>query len=136
MLYLYKYNYFCCILAKFEEQEIQTPKCMDLNRYVAPESYTKWEYLQMEITLLTLFQWNISLPTAAHFIGYFLTVGVTKNDLHGDTSISLDCDRAKTHLQRYTDYFLEICLQGSKLNLQVNLFKNIQYLIQTVKKLR
>ena len=43
---------------------------------------TKQNLLHMELLLLETFQWNLCLPTAAHFIEYYLSEAVHETDLH------------------------------------------------------
>lgn len=65
----------------------------------------------MELTLLDFFQWHIGLPTPAHFIDFFLTVGVSRKDLHHNRPM-VDSSMATEYVRKYSSYFLEISLQG------------------------
>ena len=100
-------------LAKFEEQEIKIPKANVLNKYVPAPGYILLEYCQMELTLLDFFNWNIGLPTPAHFIDYFLTAAVSNSDLHHNRPMT-DKVIATEYIRKYASYFLEISLQGNQ----------------------
>ncbi|CAB1343442.1 unnamed protein product [Coregonus sp. 'balchen'] len=77
----------CLLLAsKFEEREDRVPKLETLNSLGCMSSMnlvlTKQGLLHMELLLLETFQWNLYLPTAAHFIEYYLSIAVNDADLH------------------------------------------------------
>ncbi|KAH0623630.1 hypothetical protein JD844_006580 [Phrynosoma platyrhinos] len=77
----------CLLLAsKFEEKEDSVPKLEQLNSLGCMTNMnlvlTKQSLLHMELLLLETFQWNLCLPTAAHFIDYYLSIAVHESDLH------------------------------------------------------
>jgi len=57
------------IATKFEE--ITPPEIGDFV-YITDNAYTKEQVLQMECTMLTTLSFQIVVPTAAHFLGWFL----------------------------------------------------------------
>lgn len=72
---------------------------------------TKQNLLHMELLLLETFQWNLCLPTAAHFIDYYLSIAVHETDLH-DGWPMVCLEKTKLYMAKYADYFLEVSLQG------------------------
>ena len=104
---------FVACAAKFEECERNIPKLSELNRLGAPNSpYTTQQFLSMELRLLQFFQWNISLPTAAHFLEYFLIDSVAASDHFDGQSLGIQSTAAVSTMSKYVIYFLEISLQG------------------------
>ncbi|XP_029465808.1 cyclin-J [Rhinatrema bivittatum] len=105
----------CLLLAsKFEEKEDHVPKLEQLNSLGCMTNMnlvlTKQNLLHMELLLLDTFQWNLCLPTAAHFIEYYLSIAVHETDLHdGWPMVSLE--KTKLYMAKYADYFLEVSLQ-------------------------
>ncbi|XP_030060672.1 cyclin-J [Microcaecilia unicolor] len=105
----------CLLLAsKFEEKEDHVPKLEQLNSLGCMTNMnlvlTKQNLLHMELLLLETFQWNLCLPTAAHFIEYYLSIAVHETDLHdGWPMVSLE--KTKLYMAKYADYFLEVSLQ-------------------------
>lgn len=75
---------------------------------------TKQNLLHMELLLLETFQWNLCLPTAAHFIEYYLSEAVHETDLH-DGWPMVCLEKTKLYMAKYADYFLEVSLQGELL---------------------
>lgn len=73
---------------------------------------TKQNLLHMELLLLETFQWNLCLPTAAHFIDYYLSIAVHESDLH-DGWPMVCLEKTKLYMAKYADYFLEVSLQGA-----------------------
>uniref|UniRef100_A0A2I2Z8Y1 Cyclin N-terminal domain-containing protein n=1 Tax=Gorilla gorilla gorilla TaxID=9595 RepID=A0A2I2Z8Y1_GORGO len=77
----------CLLLAsKFEEKEESVSKLEQLNSLGCMTNMnlvlTKQNLLHMELLLLETFQWNPCLPTAAHFIEYYLSEAEHKTDFH------------------------------------------------------
>lgn len=72
---------------------------------------TKQSLLHMELLLLESFQWNLYLPTAAHFIEYYLSIAVHEGDLHDGWPMTC-LEKTKLYMAKYADYFLEVSLQG------------------------
>ncbi|KAF7221463.1 cyclin-J isoform X2 [Nothobranchius furzeri] len=105
----------CLLLAsKFEEKEDRVPKLETLNNLGCMSSInlvlTKQGLLHMELLLLKTFDWNLYLPTAAHFIEYYMSVGVQDGDLHDGWPMS-SLEKTKLYMVKYADYFLEVSLQ-------------------------
>uniref|UniRef100_A0A8C1N6B9 Cyclin-J n=1 Tax=Cyprinus carpio TaxID=7962 RepID=A0A8C1N6B9_CYPCA len=105
----------CLLLAsKFEEREDRVPKLETLNSLGCMSSMnlvlTKQGLLHMELLLLETFQWNLYLPTAAHFIEYYLPVAVNEMDLH-DGWPMVCMEKTMLYMSKYADYFLEVSLQ-------------------------
>ncbi|XP_037637273.1 cyclin-J [Sebastes umbrosus] len=105
----------CLLLAsKFEEREDRVPKLETLNNLGCMSSMnlvlTKQGLLHMELLLLETFQWNLYLPTAAHFIEYYLSIAVQEGDLHDGWPMTC-MDKTKLYMAKYADYFLEVSLQ-------------------------
>lgn len=73
---------------------------------------TKQSLLHMELLLLETFQWNLYLPTAAHFIDYCLSIAVHDGDLHDGWPMTC-LEKTKLYMAKYVDYFLEVSLQGT-----------------------
>lgn len=65
----------------------------------------------MELLLLETFDWNLCMPTAAHFIDYYLHASVKEDDLYNGWPIS-SISKTKVFMDKYTHYFLEVSLQG------------------------
>ncbi|XP_028916518.1 cyclin-J isoform X1 [Ornithorhynchus anatinus] len=107
----------CLLLAsKFEEKEDRVPKLEQLNSLGCMTNMnlilTKQNLLHMELLLLETFQWNLCLPTAAHFIEYYLSEAVHETDLH-DGWPMVCLEKTKLYMAKYADYFLEVSLQGA-----------------------
>ncbi|XP_052042186.1 cyclin-J isoform X3 [Apodemus sylvaticus] len=107
----------CLLLAsKFEEKEDSVPKLEQLNSLGCMTNMnlvlTKQSLLQMELLLLETFQWNLCLPTAAHFIEYYLSEAVHETDLH-DGWPMVCLEKTKLYMAKYADYFLEVSLQAA-----------------------
>ncbi|XP_013909713.1 PREDICTED: cyclin-J [Thamnophis sirtalis] len=105
----------CLLLAsKFEDKEDSVPKLEQLNSLGCMTNMslvlTKQNLLHMELLLLETFQWNLCLPTAAHFIDYYLSIAVHESDLH-DGWPMVCLEKTKLYMAKYADYFLEVSLQ-------------------------
>ncbi|XP_053189033.1 cyclin-J [Scomber japonicus] len=105
----------CLLLAsKFEDREDRVPKLDTLNNLGCMSSMnlvlTKQGLLHMELLLLETFQWNLYLPTAAHFIEYYLSIAVHEGDLHDGWPMTC-MEKTKLYMDKYADYFLEVSLQ-------------------------
>ncbi|XP_078241966.1 cyclin-J-like protein [Pogona vitticeps] len=112
---LYVASITCLLLAsKFEEKEGKVPKREPLNNFIdmchINLELTKKDLLKMELLLLEHFNWNLCLPTPAHYIDYYLFASVTENDLHCGWPVTFVAT-AKAFMEKYAHYFLEISLQ-------------------------
>ncbi|MBN3281144.1 CCNJL protein, partial [Polyodon spathula] len=70
----------------------------------------KKDLIKMEVLLLETFSWNLCMPTAAHFIDYYLYASVQENDLHNGWPLT-SITKTKAFIEKYTHYFLEVSLQ-------------------------
>lgn len=115
VLNLFSPSSFCSPEGKFEEKEDSVPKLEQLNSLGCMTNMnlvlTKQNLLHMELLLLETFQWNLCLPTAAHFIDYYLSIAVHETDLH-DGWPMVCLEKTKLYMAKYADYFLEVSLQG------------------------
>ncbi|CAH2322396.1 cyclin-J [Pelobates cultripes] len=105
----------CLLLAsKFEDKEDRVPKLDQLNSLGCMTNMnlvlTKQNLLHMELLLLETFEWNLCLPTPAHFIEYYLSIAVQDTDLH-DGWPMICLEKTKIYMAKYADYFLEVSLQ-------------------------
>jgi len=105
----------CLLLAsKFEEREDRVPKLQTLNSLGCMSSMSlalnREGLLQMELLLLETFNWNLYLPTPAHFIEYYLSIAVHEEDLQDGWPL-VCLDKTVVYMSKYTDYFLEVSLQ-------------------------
>ncbi|KAK1164637.1 cyclin-J [Acipenser oxyrinchus oxyrinchus] len=105
----------CLLLAsKFEDKEDHVPKLEQLNSLGCMNNMnlvlTKQSLLHMELLLLETFQWNLYLPTAAHFIDYYLSIAVHETDLHEGWPMAC-LEKTRLYMAKYADYFLEVSLQ-------------------------
>ncbi|CAN0011157.1 unnamed protein product [Lampetra fluviatilis] len=112
---LYIVSLSCLVLAsKFEEKEDRVPKLDQLNALGFMSHMNlrlgKQELRQMELLLLDSFQWNLCLPTPAHFIDYYLCSAVNETDLHNGWPLP-GLAKSRFYMEKYTHYFLEVSLQ-------------------------
>ncbi|KAM6196328.1 cyclin-J-like protein isoform 2-T2 [Sarcoramphus papa] len=106
--------YWKLITGKFEEKEDKVPKLEHLNNlaYVCNVNVAlnKKDLLRMEMLLLENFNWNLCLPTPAHYIDYYLYVSIGENDLHNGWPIT-SLTKIKDFLEKYAYYFLDFSVQ-------------------------
>lgn len=108
--YLQRLALVCLLIAtKFEEKEVKVVKLTNLANQINADDTAKKEFFQMELLLLDFFNWNISVPTALHFVDYFLMDAISPSDLHAGKPLA--SFNAVTYLERYAQYFMEISLQ-------------------------
>ncbi|XP_062443184.1 cyclin-J-like protein [Rhea pennata] len=112
---LYVTSIACLLLAsKFEEKEDRVPKLEYLNNLLCMYSVNvvlnKKDLLAMELLLLENFNWNLCLPTAAHYIDYYLFASIGENDLHNGWPIT-SLTKAKCFMEKYAYYFIDFSLQ-------------------------
>lgn len=102
-------------LGKFEEKEDRVPKLEQLNSLGFMCSLNlvlnKKDLVKMELLLLETFDWNLCMPTPAHFIDYYLHASVQEDDLYNGWPLS-SLTKTKIFMDKYTHYFLEVSLQG------------------------
>uniref|UniRef100_A0A8C8RHC0 Cyclin-J-like protein n=1 Tax=Pelusios castaneus TaxID=367368 RepID=A0A8C8RHC0_9SAUR len=105
----------CLLLAsKFEEKEDRVPKLEQLNNLAylcnVNMALNKKDLLKMELLLLESFNWNLCLPTPAHYIDYYLFASVGENDLHNGWPIT-SLTKVKAFMEKYAYYFLDFSVQ-------------------------
>ncbi|XP_015271360.1 PREDICTED: LOW QUALITY PROTEIN: cyclin-J-like protein [Gekko japonicus] len=105
----------CLLLAsKFEEKEDRVPKLEQLNSFASlfclNPVLTKKDLLKMELLLLESFNWNLCLPTPAHYIDYYLLASVSETDLHNGWPIT-SVTKVRVFMEKYAHYFLKVSLQ-------------------------
>ncbi|XP_042555516.1 cyclin-J-like protein [Dipodomys spectabilis] len=113
---LYTLAVGCLLLAsKFEDREDHVPKLEQINstRLLSSQNFclTKKELLSAELLLLDAFSWDLSLPTPAHFLDYYLAASVSHKDQHCHAWPSPCVRKTKECLREYAHYFLEVTLQ-------------------------
>ncbi|XP_068816255.1 cyclin-J-like protein isoform X5 [Struthio camelus] len=100
---------------KFEEKEDRVPKLEYLNNLTYMCSVNtvlnKKDLLRMELLLLESFNWNLCLPTPAHYIDYYLFASVGENDLHNGWPIT-SLTKVKPFMEKYAYYFLDFSVQA------------------------
>ncbi|XP_037253795.1 cyclin-J-like protein [Falco rusticolus] len=107
---------FACLLlaSKFEEKEDKVPKLEYLNNLACMCNVNvvlnKKDLLRMEMLLLENFNWNLYLPTPAHYIDYYLHVSTCENDLHNGWPIT-SLAKIQDFLEKYAYYFLDFSVQ-------------------------
>lgn len=65
----------------------------------------------LELEVLEMFQWRVSVPTAVHFIDYFLSIAVPDLEKSKGSVINGKYN-APVYIRKYTKYFLDISLQS------------------------
>ncbi|KAK4814459.1 hypothetical protein QYF61_018977 [Mycteria americana] len=112
---LHVISFACLLLAsKFEEKEDKVPKLEHLNNLAhmcnVNVVLNKKGLLRMEMLLLENFNWNLCLPTPAHYIDYYLCASIGENDLHNGWPIT-SLTKIKVFLENYAYYFLDFSVQ-------------------------
>lgn len=104
---------------KFEDHTEKVPSLAVLNAYLPKTAYAMdiigyhlTEYSAMEVTVLKYFDWKVSVVTVAQFLPYFLMVSVDSSDLHKGNSVGHSKDIVKCYVEKHSNYFQEISLQG------------------------
>ena len=98
------------IAAKFEEAEENVPSAHAVNQY-ANEAYQPRLLHHMEILILRTLDWSLTATTALHFLGAFHAAGILfSSDTMAYRPLVADVPR---YLQRYTDFFADLALQGA-----------------------
>lgn len=92
------------------------PKLEHINstRILSSQNFTltKKDLLSTELLLLEAFDWNLCLPTPAHFLDYYLLASVSQKDQHCHNWSPACPRKTKECLKEYAHYFLEVTLQG------------------------
>lgn len=109
---------FSLLTGKFEDKEEKVPKLAQMNNFAFMCSInlvlTKKELLKVELLLLESFNWNLCLPTPAHYVDYYLFASVSESDLHNGWPVT-SVTEVKMFMEKYVYYFLEVSLQGNLL---------------------
>ncbi|XP_054983813.1 cyclin-J-like protein [Sorex araneus] len=113
---LYTVAVSCLLLAsKFEDREDRVPKLEQINsmRVAGCHGFTltRQELLSTELLLLQAFRWDLSLPTPAHFLDYYLLASAGQKDHHCHSWPAACPRKTKECLTEYAYYFLEVTLQ-------------------------
>ncbi|XP_057265840.1 cyclin-J-like protein [Pezoporus wallicus] len=108
-------SFFCLRLAsKFEDREDKVPKLALLNNlaYMCKVNVVlnKQDLLAIELLLLEIFDWNLCMPTPAHYIDYYLYMSIGENELYNGWPITSPTE-AKDFLEKYAYYFLDFSVQ-------------------------
>ncbi|KAI6655144.1 cyclin-J-like [Oopsacas minuta] len=98
------------IAAKSEELDRLIPTIDTLSSFVQ-YAYGVEEFKRMELTVLKFYKWNLNIPTAAHFINYYLHNALDVSDIYRGKQLEDQFENAEKAFERYTKYFLEISLQ-------------------------
>ncbi|XP_065591129.1 cyclin-J-like protein [Cyrtonyx montezumae] len=112
---LYVISFACLLLAsKFEEKEDKVPKLEHLNNLAnmcnAKVVLSKKDLRRMEMLLLENFNWNLCIPTAAHYIDYYLSASVDENDLCNGWPVT-SLTEVRAFMEKYAYYFLDFSVQ-------------------------
>lgn len=98
------------IAAKSEELDKLIPTIDTLSSFVQ-YAYGSHEFKRLELVILKFFHWNLNIPTAAHFIDYYLHNALDPTDIYLGKQLEDQFDNAEKAFERYAKYFLEISLQ-------------------------
>lgn len=69
-----------CYLVKFEDVDYSFQSMTTLLKLGGQEQVELEEFHQMEIYILTFYEWKISYPTHIHFIDFYLVNSIPKDD--------------------------------------------------------
>lgn len=101
----------CLILAcKMEEKEDKIPKITEINGSIR-STFNLKEYISLECMILTFYNWNIILPTTAHFIEYFIAEAVSIDDFM-ESKFDSHIDGLKCRIEGLVFDYLDITLSG------------------------
>uniref|UniRef100_A0A182MPL2 Cyclin-like domain-containing protein n=1 Tax=Anopheles culicifacies TaxID=139723 RepID=A0A182MPL2_9DIPT len=67
------------VACKIEENDPNVPSLAKLNALLA-NAYTKADFIAMEVTILTFFDWHVTIPTASTFLDIFSLDSFTQED--------------------------------------------------------
>lgn len=105
----------CLILAcKIEEKEDKIPKITEISGSIQNIFHLN-EYVSLECMILTFYNWNIMIPTTAHFIDYFIAKAISEDDLmvnKFDKSPNQSFGDFKFHIERLIFDYLDITIGG------------------------
>ena len=98
------------IAAKCEELDRLIPTIDTLASFVH-YAYGPKEFKRIELVILKFYKWNLNIPTAAHFINYYLHNALHPTDIYQGKPLDDKFENAEKAFERYAYYFLEISLQ-------------------------
>lgn len=105
----------CLILAcKMEEKEDKIPKITEISGSIQ-NSFDLKEYISLECMILTFYNWNIILPTTAHFIEYFIAEAIAEDEImvnKFDKSVVESFGDFKCHVEGLIFDYLDITIGG------------------------
>ncbi|XP_067003557.1 cyclin-J [Anabrus simplex] len=100
----------CLLLAaKFEERDSNVPKISELNLLVE-NPHPLRDYINVEFMILKFLNWNLVIPTAAHFAEYFAMFATLPSDLQHACSV-----QSYRHLQELAQKYIKDFLDQSLL---------------------
>lgn len=99
------------LIGKFDERDAKVPRLCELNAFLS-NRYSVSDILHIEIMLLEFFDWNLCVPTPAHYIDYFTKRAISGNDLIMNKPIS-SLTHLKNNMKDFVNYFLDISIQGT-----------------------
>ncbi|XP_052902842.1 cyclin-J [Anopheles moucheti] len=85
------------VACKIEENDPNVPTVSKLNRILA-NAYTPADFTAMEVTILTYFDWHITIPTASTFLDIFLLNCFTQDDYN---DMPKDLETEQTSVERF-----------------------------------
>ena len=101
----------CVLIAtKFEEQEDVIPPLADLNE-TSDNAYTPSLIEAMELSILKRLNWYMKAVTPLHFLEYYSLYSTGTEDTWSERLAST---RVKHYVDRYAQFFIDMCLQESK----------------------
>uniref|UniRef100_A0A452H7R6 Uncharacterized protein n=1 Tax=Gopherus agassizii TaxID=38772 RepID=A0A452H7R6_9SAUR len=108
---------------KFEEKEDRVPKLEQLNNlaYMCNVNVVlnKKDLLKMELLLLENFNWNLCLPTPAHYIDYYLFASVVNGDRsERNTILKISLDYAFLNFR--PSLIAAACVCASRICMQIS----------------
>lgn len=106
------------VACKIEENDPNVPSLIKLNGLLA-NAYTTADFIAMEVTILTFFDWHITIPTASTFLDIFSLNSFTQEDYN---DMPKDLETEQTSVQQFerairetSDMILKHSLQHLKL---------------------
>ena len=72
------------------------------------------EFISMELKISQCLNWKLILPTAANFLDFYAMESLSIDNLHAGEKI-VCLVQARSYLEKYAKYFVEVSLQGKSL---------------------
>lgn len=95
------------VASKYEERDVRIPKISQLNS-VVNNRYKTSDFHDLEVMMLSFLDWNLNLPTAAHFAEYYSLFAVSRRDW--DTSEYISYETFWQEVQRAIKDYLDLSL--------------------------